>query len=45
MEQAALKAASTLEVLSYSRDGLIDFLEFNGFTHEEAVYGAEQNGF
>jgi hypothetical protein len=31
--------------MSFSKAGLISQLEFEGFTHEEAVYGAEQNGF
>ena len=45
MEQAVKKAASYLQVSSFSRDGLIEQLEYVGFTHDQAVYGAEQNGF
>jgi len=43
-EQAVKKAEQYLSVMSFSRDGLIGQLEFEGFTHEQAVYGVEQNG-
>ena len=45
MEQADKKAASYLSFTSFSRSGLIEQLEYEGFTHEQAVYGAEQNGY
>lgn len=31
--------------MSFSRGGLIDQLEYEGYTHEQAVYGVEQNGY
>ena len=31
-----------LEVSSFSYQGLIDQLEYEGFTHEQAVYGADR---
>ena len=43
-EQAVKKAAEYLEYSSFSRDGLISQLEFEGFTHEQAVHGVEENG-
>ena len=45
MEQADKKAASYLSFTSFSQSGLIEQLEYEGFTHEQAVYGAEQNGY
>ena len=44
MEQAVKSAKSYLTYMSFSRSGLIDQLEYEGFTHEQAVYGVEQNG-
>ena len=44
-EQAAKSAESYLELMAFSRDGLISQLEFDGFTNEQAVYGVEQNGY
>ena len=44
-EQAAKSAESYLSCSSFSRDSLIEQLEFEGFTHEQAVYGAEANGY
>lgn len=44
-EQAAKKAASYLEFISFSREGLIEQLEFEGFTHEQAVYGVTAVGY
>ncbi|NLH26756.1 MAG: hypothetical protein GX472_10355, partial [Methanomicrobiales archaeon] len=41
---AASKALSYLKYSSFSRDGLIDQLEFEGFSHQEAVYGVDQSG-
>lgn len=35
-------AQSYLEYSSFSRDGLIDQLEYEGFTYEQAEYGANQ---
>lgn len=41
----ALKSAkSYLEYSAFSYNGLIEQLEYEGFTHEQAVYGVEQNG-
>ena len=28
--------------MSFSKSGLIEQLEYEGFTHEQAVYGADQ---
>lgn len=44
-EQAVKKARSYLEYSPFSRDGLIEQLEYEGFTYDQAVYGAEQNGY
>ena len=45
-EMAAEKAISYLQVTSYKRSELIELLESNaeGFTHEQAVYGADNSG-
>ena len=43
-EQAALKAESYLAMMSFSKQGLIDQLKFEGFTQQEAEYGVSQNG-
>ena len=43
--QAAKKAKSYLELMSFSRDSLIEQLKFDGYTHDQAVYGASQNGY
>ena len=43
--RAAKKAASYLRVSSFSRSGLIEQLEFEGFTYDQAVYGAVQVGY
>ncbi len=32
-------------MMPFSREELISQLEFEGFSHEEAVYGAEANGY
>jgi len=29
--------------MSFSKDELIEQLEFDGFTHDQAVYGVEQS--
>ena len=44
-EQAAKKAKEYLNTMSFSRSGLIEQLEFEGFTHEQAVYGVEAVGY
>ena len=41
---AALKAKSYLRTMPFSRTGLIEQLEYEGFTHQEAVYGVAQSG-
>ena len=41
-EQAAKSAKSYLDIMSFSRQGLYDQLEFEGFTAEEAAYGVEE---
>lgn len=43
-KNAAAKALSYLRYSAFSREGLIDQLEFEGFSHTEAVYGADQSG-
>lgn len=43
--QAAKKAKSYLELMSFSRDELINQLEYEGFTRAQAEYGAAQNGY
>ena len=44
-EQNALrKALSYLDFAAFSYTGLIEQLEFEGFSHEEAVYGADNCG-
>lgn len=40
-ENAVKKAKSYLDIMAFSRKGLIKQLEFEGFTHEEAVYGVD----
>ena len=42
--RAAKKAESYLEIMSFSTSGLISQLEFEGFTHSQAVYGADHAG-
>ncbi len=41
---AAKKALSYLKYSSFSREGLINQLEYEGFTHQEAIYGVDQSG-
>jgi hypothetical protein len=41
---AARKALDYLRFMPFSRDGLIKQLEYEGFTHQEAVYGVDQSG-
>ena len=41
----ALKSAkSYLDIMPFSYEGLIEQLEYEGFTHEQAVYGADKCG-
>ena len=44
-EQAAKSVESYLEFTSFSRDGLIDQLVFEGYTQEEAEYGVTAVGY
>jgi hypothetical protein len=41
-EQAAKKAKEYLDYTSFSREGLVQQLVFEGFTSEQAEYGASQ---
>lgn len=44
-EKNALKKAETyISLMPFSHSGLVKQLEFEGFTHEEAVYGADNCG-
>ena len=43
-EQAARSAANYLQLTKFTRQRMIEQLEFDGFTHEQAVYGATKNG-
>lgn len=42
---ALASAESYLSFMPFSYEGLIDQLEYEGFTHDQAVYGVEQNGY
>ena len=44
MEQADKKAESYLKLQSFSHDGLVDQLEFEGFTAEQAEHGVASQG-
>ena len=45
-QENAIRSAKTyLEFMPFSYQGLVRQLEFEGFTHEQAVYGVEQNGY
>jgi Host cell surface-exposed lipoprotein len=44
-EQAAKAAESYLDSSSFSRSGLIEQLEYEGYTHQQAVYGVSQTGY
>ena len=44
-EQAAKKAQSYLDIMSFSKADLISQLEFDGFTSEQAEYGVKEAGF
>jgi len=41
---AVRSAKSYLDYSSFSRQGLIDQLEYEGYTHADAIYGVEQSG-
>jgi hypothetical protein len=43
-KNAVEKAKSYLRFSAFSREGLIDQLEYEGFSHKEAVYGADRVG-
>jgi len=43
-KNAALKARDYLDYSAFSYSGLVEQLEFEGFTHEEAVYGVDRCG-
>lgn len=43
-ENALKKAESYLEIMAFSRNGLIEQLEYEKFSHEEAIYGADNCG-
>ena len=44
MRRALNKAESYLQIMAFSRQGLIDQLEFDGFSYNEAVYAADACG-
>lgn len=41
-EQAAKAAQKYLDYMAFSRSGLIEQLEYEGYTHDEAVYGVDK---
>lgn len=41
---AVNKAKEYLEFIAFSHDGLVDQLEYEGFSHSDAVYGADHCG-
>jgi len=43
-KNALLKAKAYLDMSAFSYDGLVEQLEYEGFSHEEAVYGADNCG-
>jgi len=43
-EQAAKAAQSYLDYSSFSRTGLIEQLEYEGYTHDQAVFGVDSVG-
>lgn len=43
-QNAVRKAKSYLSYSGFSREGLVDQLEFEKFSHEDAVYGADNSG-
>lgn len=44
MKNALKKAESYLQIMAFSRQGLIDQLEYDGFTYSEAAYAADECG-
>ena len=44
-EQAAKKAKDYMDIFSFSKEELIKQLEYEGFTYEQAVYGAAAVGY
>ncbi|WP_159449219.1 Ltp family lipoprotein [Demequina sp. NBRC 110055] len=42
--QAVRQAESYLDYTAFSRDGLVDQLEYEGFSHDDAIYGADNAG-
>ena len=44
-KNALRKAQQYLSAMPFSYSGLIEQLEFEGYTAEQAAYGAEQNGY
>jgi hypothetical protein len=43
-ENAIQKAGEYLDFMAFSRSGLIDQLEYEGFTTEQATYGVDKTG-
>lgn len=43
-KNALRKAKKYLDYTAFSYNGLIEQLEYDGFTHKEAVYGADNSG-
>ena len=43
-KNAVKKALSYLDFMAFSRKGLIEQLEYEGFSHDEAVYGVDKCG-
>ncbi len=41
---AAAKAEQYLSIMAFSRSGLIKQLEYEGYSHQEAVYGVDHTG-
>lgn len=44
-KNALRSAASYLSAMAFSHDGLIQQLEYEGFTASQAEYGASANGY
>ena len=44
-EEALKTAKELLSFSSFSKEALVFQLEIKGFTHEEALFGAEKNGY
>jgi hypothetical protein len=43
-QQSALKSKSYLDIMAFSRSGLITQLLFDGFTQSQAEYGVSTTG-